>query len=508
MTEYHAIIIGSFTFDYVGRPLGPYRLRTACKKAGYNVKVIDFSSILNFEQMFDVLENLISETTIVLGISSAWFTKDYGGNLWFCQEFFDQVKVRFPKIKLVSGGSRNIATDLVYYNCDWRITGYADISFPLLLDKLSGKQVNLKFMLESSMKKVIHSDDLYPVQDTDEIETELEINDKFLSYQPFTLEVSRGCIFKCKFCSDPFLGKKSYEYIRSAESLARELKRNYELFRMTRYNIADSTFNDSIEKLDIVEKAIELSGIPKFEFVSYIRAELLVTKPEMIPRLKRLGIRGYHIGLESLGKEARKVVGKGLDVNRVLDSVRQLNQETGAFGHCSVIVGLPGDTVEDFAKWKEFFLSTKFELFRSWHWLPLGFARPQDGSAYSEFEKYPEKYGYTLVKNVNMERHGKNFYEWSHESGMNLRTAVAITNEMEKTEDQQLIGGWDVATAWFSGYENNEMQFMQTDQKFFTTVRSVAVKRAMSAFKKITKKTLTLDHLKGYVDINAMSNLG
>ena len=70
----------------------------------------------------------------------------------------------------------------------------------------------------------------------DELETEYELEDNFKDFQPLPLEVSRGCIFKCAFCSHPFLGKKSYDYIRSPESLAKEIKRNYELFKTTRYS--------------------------------------------------------------------------------------------------------------------------------------------------------------------------------------------------------------------------------------------------------------------------------
>ena len=498
MQDYHAIIIGGFSFDTFGRPLGPYRLRSAFKKAGYNVKIIDYASVLSFDQLFDIFNVLITDKTLAIGISSVWFTQHTGGNLWFCQEFFDQFKIKFPKVKIVIGGTKNATLDLMYYNCDWRITGYADISFPLLLDKLSGKQVNLKFMLESSMKKVIHSDDLYPVQNMNDLEIEMEQSDNFFRYQPFSLEVSRGCVFQCKFCTHPFLGKKSYEYIRSPENLARELKRNYDLFKITRYNITDSTFNDSLEKLEILDKAIELSGIPKFEFVSYIRAELLVTKPEMIPYLKKLGLKGYHVGLESFGKEARKVVGKGLDLTRVLDSIRKLNSDTGAFGHCSLITGLPGDTVEDFDRWIEILSSSKNELFRSWYATPLVMNQAQDGSAYSEFEKNPEIYGYTLIPSNKKTKDEKNWYGWKHTSGMNLKIAFDFAKKINDCPDQ-LIAGWEVSSAWFAGYENQEIENTKHDRAFSRSVRSLSVIRGFKEYISLTKKIPNIDHLKIYM---------
>jgi hypothetical protein len=70
--NYDAILIGGMAFDFHGRPLGPFRLRTAAASAGYNVKVIDFASILDTEQLMDVLHSLISDKTKIVGISTSW----------------------------------------------------------------------------------------------------------------------------------------------------------------------------------------------------------------------------------------------------------------------------------------------------------------------------------------------------------------------------------------------------------------------------------------------------
>lgn len=490
--EYHAIVIGGTSYDFAGRPLGPYRIRTACANAGYQIKVIDFAWALNQEQMFELLSCLITDKTLVLGISNSWFSTFNQSNQWYSKNFFEKFKTQFPWIKIVVGGTRNISSDLSYLVADWRFTGFSDISFPILLDQLSGKNNRVKFILEKGLKKVIHSDEFYIVQNMDEIETKLINEDKFLSYQPFTLEVARGCIFKCAFCSHPFLGKKSYDYIRSPESIAQELKRNYELFGLTRYMIADDTFNDSIEKLDRLQKAVDLSGIPKFEFTSYIRAEILVTKPEMIPKLKNLGLNGYHVGIESLNHEARKVVGKGMDIERVLDAVRNLNQNSMAKGHASFILGLPGDTEDDFFKWEEFLLKNRDNLFRSWKYNPLGITRTQDGSAYSDIEKDPARYGYTTYYDPNL---AEQFLTWTHSSGMTYARAIAIEQQLRKEIPKQKLGGWDVATAWYIGMDEKEIDKQTADNKFYMTVKTLAIKRAISFYKKITGKILDVNHL-------------
>ena len=64
----HAIVLGGILKDAQGRPLGPYRLRTACREAGYNCHVIDFAWALNSDKLLTICESVITKDTLVLGI--------------------------------------------------------------------------------------------------------------------------------------------------------------------------------------------------------------------------------------------------------------------------------------------------------------------------------------------------------------------------------------------------------------------------------------------------------
>lgn len=495
MNEYEAIVIGSTSFDFNGRPLGPYRLRTSARNSGYDVKVIDFGYALDADQMLTLLKTLTTKKTIILGLSSAWMDTDIeSANPWLTEYFFKQVRLLFPWISIVLGGTKNLSLPVAYKNADWYFTGFSDISFVKLLDKITGKSDDLKYSLNLNLKKIVHSDVDYIVQDMDTIETVLEKEDDFKSYQPVTLELSRGCIFKCVFCTHPFLGKKSYEYIRSSESIARELARNYELFGTTRYMLADDTFNDSIEKLDRLEKAIKISGIPKFEFTSYIRGELLATKSEMIPRLKDLGIKGYHIGLESMGKEARKIIGKGMDYERVFEAVSKLNAISGARAFATLIVGLPGDKPDDYYKWQEILEKESTHLFREWSYFSLGIGKPQDGGAYSMIEKDPKAYGYTLIDNPLKHR----YYSWIRDDGLTDTECQKIADELSKKNFQtSRIGGWAVASAWYAGLTDDQIASekiinLKDGFPFWGSLKIQSIRRAKENYEKITKQPMSL----------------
>lgn len=457
----HAIVLGGILKDAQGRPLGPYRLRTACREAGYNCHVIDFAWALNTEKLLTICESVISEDTLVLGISNVWFSsnkgmKDPNLNAWFSDTFFHEFHRRWPWIEIVIGGTKMSlvqgSKELKKYT-KWWLTGFGDIGFVELLKYLQGKITDLKFTVDSEGCHIIDCNEHYRVVRMDDLETVFEKGDDFKPYQPISLEVSRGCIFTCSFCSHPFLGKKHDEYIRSSESLARELRRNYDLFGTTRYQIMDDTFNDSMEKLERLERAIELSKIPQFEFCGYIRAELIATKPEMIPKLRQLGIRGGTIGLESLNPEARRAIGKGMDIERVFDALANFKANSRVLLHTGMIVGLPGDTVEDAYSWVERFKRDK--LLDVWTFNGLGLTHDKEGKGVSVFDRDPEKWGYEIL--------GYNpdswTIRWRNNRGMieqeATRAAEAINEEAVKINT---AGGFSVGSYWFAGASDQDLE--------------------------------------------------
>jgi hypothetical protein len=468
----HAIILGGIIRDITGRPLGPYRLRTALAKQGFRAEVIDYAWALKEDELLTILESFISTETLILGLSITWFssTKHKGNaefNRWFTESFFQSVRTHWPWLKIVIGGTKTAlvhGSELLKKPADWWLRGFADIGLPELLKHLSGRENNLKFRTEYDGVHVIDCNDHYRVENMDELETEYEAGDYFKTHQPVSLEVSRGCIFTCSFCTHPFLGKKSYEYIRTPESLASELRRNYEIFGTTRYIVTDDTFNDSMEKLERVARAIELSKIPNFEFVSYIRAELLVTKPELIPMLKQLNCKGAFVGLESMNKEARISVGKGMAVDRVLDALNNLKSNSNALLYASMIVGLPGDTLDDAYSWYERFKSK--ELFNDWGFQNLGLTFDEFGQGESIFSKEPAKYGYEVTgRNVDANGIGPRSYQWKSKMGFSDGDAGRVAREInDMSMDIVGAGGFGVADYWYhNGTEHEIDNVTRTD---------------------------------------------
>lgn len=471
--KYHAVVLGGILRDYAGRPLGPYRLRSACKRKGFEIKVIDFAWQLTSDRLLNILSAYITKETLVLGISNVWLStskevndKESLVNRWIVPSFWKQFKIRFPWCKIVIGGTKPTlvqGAELLKPYAEWWLTGFSDIAFPKLLQHLQGNNPDLVYRTDADSTKIIQSDTHYKVSDMDELETFYEAEDRFKDFQPLPLEVSRGCIFKCAFCSHPFLGKKSYDYIRSPESLARELKRNYNLFGTTRYFITDDTFNDSIEKLDRLERAIDLSGIPDFNFVCYIRAELIASTPAMIPILKRLGCKGGTVGIESMNNYARRIIGKGMDIERVLDSLAKFKAETGVRLHTGMIVGLPGDQAEDAIKWHERFIAD--DIFSDWTFQQLGLIFTDEGEGLSLFEKNPGKFGYSLSVPKNDLTNQPRSRGWINDVGATEKECKVAAEEISKlSEFTCKVGGFGVGDAWYHGVTDKEILTLPKNQ--------------------------------------------
>lgn len=402
------VILVNGIYDLMpSRSLGPYLLRHYLGKSGYSCKVIDHCQEFTADEMYDAIRNFITDETICIGFSTT-FWRDIEQKIWNnnggmppnLDEASRRLKRNFPRIKIILGGAgiRNVGSKVDHV--DALMVGESEDLFVELLDHWTKSTEEPPKKFNQTVKKPYYNQPINKTYKVEICDFEWIHEDCIMPGEPLPLETARGCIFKCKFCSYPHLGKKKFDYLKPVERIKQHLQQNYERFGTTHYIMLDDTFNDSEFKIDSFLEATR--SLPfKIGYVAYIRADLVHRFEGQAEKLLESGLESCFFGLESLHPKASTAVGKGWSgkhareyIPHLLHNIWQdkVNVTTG------FIAGLPGedaDSLLDTLKWVN---DNDIMTF----WLGLGISSPaslmagsMDGVAfYSEFERNAEKYGY------------------------------------------------------------------------------------------------------------------
>ncbi len=160
-----------------------------------------------------------------------------------------------------------------------------------------------------------------------------------------TILTSRGCPFRCTFCSEwPFWrdGWRPYDPEMVVEQL------DVLVNRYGRYNIwfGDDCFNVDREHVAAICEGILRRGI-KVNWYYQGRADLLVKHKDLLPLTRRAGNRMVQIGIEASNDEQRDGLNKQLRTETVREAVRLLRQHD-IVCQGMMIVGLPDDSPRTF----------------------------------------------------------------------------------------------------------------------------------------------------------------
>jgi hypothetical protein len=157
------------------------------------------------------------------------------------------------------------------------------------------------------------------------------------------IEIARGCIFKCKFCSYQMNGKQNLDFIRDAELIRIELQNNYDRFGIKHYYIIDDTFNDSDYKLDAMLSAIKKLSFQPY-FWAYTRLDLIARNLDSFKKLYDIGLRGYYFGIETMHEKTGRIIGKGYSRQKQIKAIQHIRTHySDVLMHGSFIIGLPDE---------------------------------------------------------------------------------------------------------------------------------------------------------------------
>ena len=408
------------------RAQGAYRLASIVRDAGYKASVVDGVGTLTSRQIIDLLETVLSNQTKLFCISTTFFSNfstslhsdslvttnpiPYNMDQWM--NIIDLVK-RKTSAKIIVGGHKTNEFEQdkhIHTYIDHYVYGYADNAILSLLSHTTKKILN---------SPIIESDSYF------NFETKYNLMDSFLPGESFTVEMQRGCMFKCAFCAYPMNGKQKGTYIKQAKIVVDELMYCYEHFGSTNFILNSDTFNDSIDYLEAFNDELARTNV-KFNFGINARLDLFYNDKPLIEVCKSIGVRSALFGLESTNPFSLKEIGKGLPFDKVVatlfackeiwkDSLRM----TGSY-----IIGLPHDTEYNINKVMDFFSSDDCPL-HSIEFDPLYVQNPQ-------LDLNPWKSEYS----VNASKHGFTFDDsllnWSNDKSpyKNFKNCVSKADEL------------------------------------------------------------------------------
>lgn len=424
------------TTEFPVRYAGPHVIKSLLIEENISCRVIDFVQTLSIETLKDLIQKNISDETLVLGFSTTfWNTrtaKSTKKELTYIISdklvaFINELKTKFKKLTVCVGGAnakRVASSNSIVDAC---FEGYSDDSFLDYVHSLNNKKSVLATEYINDTCKVFKTASL-PTRNRNGSKIVFNEYDYVTNKEPLPLELARGCIFKCKFCNYPNIGKTKLDYIRDISEVKEDLIRNYENHGTTIYNFLDDTYNDSVFKLESFGNMI--ATLPfKIQYTCYLRADLLCRFPEMTSLLKDTGLVSCFFGIESLHREASRLIGKGWSGSEAKDYIPELHHniwKKSVNTQMGFIVGLPKETVESVENTFEWLTQNKLNgVFYG-----LNLNSPYLDSQ-SELTKNSESYGIA-----------GNYLKWVSDY-FDSNTAAALANKLNAEHSKyRLIDNW------------------------------------------------------------------
>ena len=284
------------------------------------------------QRPIDIVEKLLKYQPKIIGIGV------YIWNIAEVTKTVELIKQISPQTVIVLGGpevSHLPDKPAVVDIADYVLMGAAEKSFRELCQLiLSGNK---------PLEQVIQSDEL-PL---DQLQLPYEYySDDDIKNRLIYVEASRGCPFKCEFClSSLDKTSKPFELDKFLDEMQRLHQRGARNFKFI-----DRTFNLKVSSsIAILEFFLE-----RMSDDLYLHFEVV---PDNLPdRLKSVIEKfPYHtlqfeVGVQTFDENIQTLISRKQNNTKTCENLRWLRQQTHAYIHADLIFGLPGDTLNNFAK--------------------------------------------------------------------------------------------------------------------------------------------------------------
>lgn len=216
-----------------------------------------------------------------------------------------------------------------------------------------------------------------------------------------TVITSRGCPFKCYFCSNLESGKK-VRY-RSAVNVVDELE-----MLVKKYGIRDFLFFDELFTSNKA-RTIEICGEilrRGLKIRWHCRSRVDVLDEEIVRNMKKAGCRLIQFGIETGNQRLQELINKKLNLEKVRETVAMVFN-MGIMTYADFMFGLPTETDEEMLHTLEYAKSLKLD------YIAFGMFHPIPGSVFYEQGLKEKRFEDFWLKFVNDRNYVIEDHSWT-----------------------------------------------------------------------------------------------
>jgi len=332
-------------------PLGGLYLADSLIKHGLTVSILDDS----IDALKTSIDKQLSAHTIAIGISTL-----SGTQLKNALTIAKYIRNRYPKTPLIWGGAhvtaaplQTLESDLV----DYVVWGEGEIALPLLLDAIRNKRSlgdipGIGFKCNGASTITARSN-YTPLEGVFNLPYHLLDMPRYARKLNIGLEKcfyvfsSRGCPFRCKFCSNPSeIWPNTTMRYHTIEHILSDIET-----LVTKYGADGITFGDEnflVKKsrlISVCEALLKANFGVKYR--ASARADLLCRLGEdTLDLMKKVGFIGIAVGIESGSQRMLDFMGKDITLEQIR-KVDSILTKKRFFKTYNFMTCLPGETVED-----------------------------------------------------------------------------------------------------------------------------------------------------------------
>lgn len=155
---------------------------------------------------------------------------------------------------------------------------------------------------------------------------------------------SQGCFFRCAFCADPFVYKRTWKGF-EPERVGREIEAAYRRWGFDDVNFQDETFFTYARHVEGIADELIRRGLP-VSWAATMRADQCTRLPDgVLEKCRRSGLRRVLVGVESGSEETLKRIRKDITLEQVFFTAERC-RKLGIKVQFPLIVGFPDEPRE------------------------------------------------------------------------------------------------------------------------------------------------------------------